>query len=227
MLRRFLPHCADMPSRAEIVARLLDPGMIAVVRTDNAEQVMPIAEALVAGGVLAVEITLTVPNADVAIRAAREHFGERALIGAGSVLNSAQCQTVLKAGAQFVVSPVGNVRLIDVVHRANVPIMLGAFTPSEAQLVHEWGADFVKLFPADQLGPAFVKAIRAPMPHLRIVPTGGVDLNTATDFLKVGCVALGVGSSLLKPEILKAQNWLELTRLAEQYREIVRKFRTA
>lgn len=213
-----------MLSRADIVARLLEPGIIAVVRTDNAEQVMPIAEALVAGGVLAVEITLTVPNADLAIRAAREHFGERALIGAGSVLNSAQCQNVLKAGAQFVVSPVGNVRLIDLVHRANVPVMLGAFTPSEAQLVHEWGADFVKLFPADQLGPAFIKAIRAPMPHLRIVPTGGVDLKTARDFLQAGCAALGVGSSLLQPEILKNQNWAELTRLGSEFVKIATEF---
>src|SRR5437870_4459541 len=123
-----------MVSRAEIVSRLLEPGIIAVVRTEQTEEVIPIAEALVAGGVVAIEITLTVPNADIAIRAARERFGERALIGAGSVLNSAQCQMVLKAGTQFVVSPIGNVRLVDMVHRANVPVMLGAFTPSEAQM---------------------------------------------------------------------------------------------
>lgn len=214
-----------MTSRAEIVSRLMDPGIIAVVRTDRTEQVIPIAEALVAGGVNAVEITLTVPNAEVAIRAAREKFRDTALIGAGSVLNVAQCQGVLKAGAQFVVSPVGNVRLIEATHRVDRPVMLGAFTPSEAQLVHEWGADFVKLFPADQLGPAFIKAIRTPMPHLRIVPTGGVDLKTAEDFLKAGCVALGLGSSLLKADILKSENWPELTRLGAQYVDIARKFR--
>lgn len=214
-----------MTTRAEIVSRLIDIGIIAVVRTDRTEEVIPIAEALITGGVTAVEITLTVPNAESAIAAAREKFRDTALIGAGSVLNVAQCHSVLKAGAQFVVSPVGNVRLIEVTHKMDRPVMLGAFTPSEAQLVHEWGADFVKLFPADQLGPAFIKAIRMPMPHLRIVPTGGVDLNTAADFLKAGCVALGVGSSLLKPEILKAQNWPELTRLAGQYLDIIRKFR--
>jgi 2-dehydro-3-deoxyphosphogluconate aldolase / (4S)-4-hydroxy-2-oxoglutarate aldolase len=216
-----------MTTRAEIVSRLIDIGIIAVVRTDRAEQVMPIAEALVAGGVTAVEITLTVPNAETAIAAAHAKFRDAALIGAGSVLNLAQCHSVLNAGAQFVVSPVDNVRLIEAAHKADRPVMLGAFTPSEAQLVHEWGADFVKIFPADQLGPGFIKAIRAPMPHLRIVPTGGVDLNTATDFLKAGCVALGVGSSLLKPDLIKTQNWTELTRLAGQYIEIVRKFRTA
>ena len=214
-----------MTTRAEIISRLIDIGIIAVVRTDRTEQVMPIAEALVAGGVTAVEITLTVPNAEKAIAVAREKFRDAALIGAGSVLNVAQCNSVLKAGAQFVVSPVGNVRLIEAAHKLDRPVMLGAFTPSEAQLVHEWGADFVKLFPADQLGPAFIKAIRAPMPHLRIVPTGGVDLNTAADFLKAGCVALGVGSSLLKPDLIKSENWPELTRLAAQYIQIVRRFR--
>lgn len=216
-----------MTTRAEIISRLIDIGIIAVVRTDRTEQVMPIAEALVAGGVTAVEITLTVPNAEKAIAVAREKFRDAALIGAGSVLNVAQCNSVLKAGAQFVVSPVGNVRLIEAAHKLDRPVMLGAFTPSEAQLVHEWGADFVKLFPADQLGPAFIKAIRAPMPHLRIVPTGGVDLNTAADFLKAGCVALGVGSSLLKPDLIKSENWPDLTRLARQYVEIVRQFRRA
>jgi 2-dehydro-3-deoxyphosphogluconate aldolase/(4S)-4-hydroxy-2-oxoglutarate aldolase len=200
-------------------------GIIAVVRTERTEQVMPIAEALVAGGVTAIEVTLTVPNAEKAIAAVREKFRDAALVGAGSVLNVAQCHSVLKAGAQFVVSPVGNVRLIEAAHKADRPVMLGAFTPSEAQLVHEWGADFVKVFPADQLGPPFIKAIRAPMPHLRIIPTGGVDLNTAADFLKAGCVALGVGSSLLKSDLIKSENWPELSRLASQYVEIVRKFR--
>jgi 2-dehydro-3-deoxyphosphogluconate aldolase / (4S)-4-hydroxy-2-oxoglutarate aldolase len=215
-----------MTTRAEIVSRLMDPGIIAVVRTDRTEQVMPIAEALVAGGINAVEITLTVPNAENAIAAARTKFRDAVLIGAGSVLNVAQCHSVLKAGAQFVVSPVGNVRLIEAAHKADRPVMLGAFTPSEAQLVHEWGADFVKLFPADQLGPGFIKAIRTPMPHLRIVPTGGVDFNTAADFLKAGCVALGLGSSLLKPDLVKSQNWPELTRLAGQYVDIARQFRS-
>ena len=214
-----------MTTRAEIVSRLIDIGIIAVVRTERTEQIMPIAEALVAGGVTAIEVTLTVPNAEKAIAAARDKFRDAALVGAGSVLNVAQCHSVLKAGAQYVVSPVGNVRLIEAAHKADRPVMLGAFTPSEAQLIHEWGADFVKLFPADQLGPAFIKAVRAPMPHLRIIPTGGVDLNTAADFLKAGCVALGVGSSLLKPDLIKSENWTELTRLAGQYVEIVRKFR--
>ena len=216
-----------MTTRAEIVSGLIDSCIIAVVRTDRTEQVMPIAEALLAGGINVIEVTLTVPNAEIAIAATREKFKDAALIGAGSVLNVAQCHLVLKAGAQFVVSPIGNVRLIEAAHKLNRPVMLGAFTPSEAQLAHEWGSDFVKLFPADQLGPGFIKAIRAPMPHLRIVPTGGVDLNTAADFLKAGCVALGVGSSLLKPDLIKTENWPGLSRLAAEYVQVVRKFRAA
>jgi 2-dehydro-3-deoxyphosphogluconate aldolase/(4S)-4-hydroxy-2-oxoglutarate aldolase len=100
--------------------------------------------------------------------------------------------------------------------------MLGAYTPTEAQTAHEFGADFIKLFPADKLGPAYVKALRAPLPHLKIVPTGGVDLHTAADFLRAGCAALGVGGSLITADILKASDWPALTRLARQYVEVVR-----
>src|SRR3954466_560269 len=100
--------------------------------------------------------------------------------------------------------------------------MLGAYTPTEAQAAHESGADFIKLFPADKLGPAYIRSLRAPLPHLRIVPTGGVDLQTAPDFFKAGCAALGVGSSLVTAEILRSSNWSELTRLASDYVSLVR-----
>ena len=103
--------------------------------------------------------------------------------------------------------------------------MLGAYTPTEAQTAHEAGADFIKIFPADKLGPAYIKSLRAPLPHLQIVPTGGVDLQTAGDFLKAGCAALGVGGSLLTADILRTDNWAELTRLAQAYVAIVRNFR--
>ncbi len=201
---------------------LVDPGIIAVVRTDRTEQVQPICEALLAGGVIALEITLTVPNALDAIRQARERFDGQALIGVGSVLNAAACHSAIEAGAEFVVSPILKLGLIEIAHTRNRPVMLGAYTPTEAQTAHEAGADFVKLFPADKLGPGHVKALRAPMPHLRIVPTGGVDLKTAADFLKAGCAALGVGSSLITPEILKTDNWAELTRLAQAFVEIAK-----
>jgi 2-dehydro-3-deoxyphosphogluconate aldolase/(4S)-4-hydroxy-2-oxoglutarate aldolase len=142
------------------------------------------------------------------------------------VLNAAAARAAIDAGAEYVVSPITKLELIDVAHAAGKPVMIGAYTPTEAQLAHEAGADFVKIFPADKLGPGYIKNIRAPLPHLRVVPTGGVDLNTAADFLKAGCAALGVGSSLVSAEILRTGNWAELTRLAGEFVRIVREFRT-
>ena len=208
-----------MRSRSEIISLLTNPGIIAVVRTDRPEQVLPICEALLAGGVLAVEITLTVPRALEAIRKASRQFG-RAVIGVGTVLDARSCSAAIAAGAEFVVSPITKLEILQAAHAAERPAMLGAYTPTEAQAAHEAGADFIKIFPADKLGPAYIRALRAPLPHLRIVPTGGVDLQTASDFLKAGCLALGVGSSLLTSEILRTSNWPELARLAKSFVEI-------
>ena len=211
-----------MSQHSEIIARLCDPGIIAVIRTSTTEQVLPVCDALIAGGVIAREITFTVPNALQAIRQASERFGAQALIGAGTVLNADMTRAAVGAGARFIVSPITRAEIAAAAHAAEVPVMLGAYTPTEAQTAHEAGADFIKLFPADKLGPTYVQALRAPLPHLKIVPTGGVDLNTAADFLKAGCAALGVGGSLLTAEILKTRNWAELTRLARAYVEIAR-----
>lgn len=197
--------------------RLTDPGIIAVVRARRADQVLPLAEALVAGGVTAIEVTLTTPDALTALAATARHLGARALVGVGTVLNAEQCRAALAAGAEFVVSPIARRELVPLAHAADKPVMLGACTPTEAQLVYEAGADFVKLFPAETLGPAFIKALRAPLPHLKIVPTGGVDLRTLADFIRAGCVAVGVGSSLITADILAREDWPALTELARQY----------
>lgn len=214
-----------MRSRSEAVSLLMHPGIIAVIRTSHPEQIPDITQALRQGGVLALEITLTVPQAVEAIRQTARSLGTSCLVGAGSVLHAAQAQEALDAGAEFLVSPAIRPDIISIAHAADRPVMLGAYTPTEAQTVHELGADFVKLFPADQLGPAYVKAIRAPLPHLRIVPTGGVDLVTAPQFIQAGCVALGVGSSLLTKEILAKSDWAELTRLARAYVEVANQAR--
>jgi len=201
----------------ELISRLINPGIIAVVRAQSADQVLPLSEALLAGGVIAIEITMTTPNALGAIRDARQKLGDRALIGVGTVLNVETCRGALDAGAQFVVTPILRPEFVPIVHSANRPIMLGAYTPTEAQLAHEAGADFIKIFPADSLGPAYIKALRAPLPHLRIVPTGGVDAQNVGDFLKAGCVAVGAGSSLVSGKILQEADWLELTRRAKEF----------
>jgi 2-dehydro-3-deoxyphosphogluconate aldolase/(4S)-4-hydroxy-2-oxoglutarate aldolase len=206
-----------MRTRQEIISSLTRPGIIAVVRVSKPDQVAPLSEALIAGGVIAIEITLTTPNALEAISRVARQFGARAVVGVGTVLDPKSCQAALDAGAEFVVSPILRTELVAAAHGADKPVMLGAYTPTEAQLAHEAGADFVKIFPADGLGPAYIRAIRAPLPHLRIVPTGGVDLTTATEFLKAGCAALGVGSSLMTRDILSREDWPELTRLAGKF----------
>ena len=211
-----------MRSKSEICSLLTNPGIIAVVRARNAEQVVPLSEALLAGGVIAIEITLTTPNAFAAIREARARFANRALIGVGTVLDAAACRAALDAGAEFVVTPICRTEFVSLVHAADRPIMLGAFSPTEAQLAHEAGADFIKVFPADTLGPGYIKALRAPLPHLRIVPTGGVELHNVRDFLQAGCAALGVGSALVSAQLLQAADWQELTRRASAFVTAVR-----
>jgi 2-dehydro-3-deoxyphosphogluconate aldolase / (4S)-4-hydroxy-2-oxoglutarate aldolase len=206
-----------MRTQSEIISLLTNPGIIAVVRAQKAEQVIPLSEALVAGGVVAVEITMTTPNAITAIRAAKQQLADRALVGVGTVLDVNTCRAAIEAGAEFVVSPIARLELVAIAHAADRPIMLGAYTPTEAQVAHEAGSDFIKIFPADGLGPGYIKALRAPLPHLRIVPTGGVDLNTIADFFKAGCVAVGAGSSLVSAKILQEKNWAELTRRAADF----------
>jgi 2-dehydro-3-deoxyphosphogluconate aldolase / (4S)-4-hydroxy-2-oxoglutarate aldolase len=206
-----------MLSRTQIAELITRHRLVAVIRTSTREQVRPVCDALLAGGVILHEITLTVPSALDAIRDVSQALGSQAVVGAGTVLTAEQARQAIEAGAQFVVSPITRPEIVEAAHALGKPVMLGAYTPTEAQTAHEAGADFIKIFPADKLGAGYIKNLRAPLPHLRIVPTGGVDLQTAPEFLKAGCAALGVGSSLLNAELLKTGNWAELTRLAREY----------
>jgi 2-dehydro-3-deoxyphosphogluconate aldolase/(4S)-4-hydroxy-2-oxoglutarate aldolase len=206
-----------MLSKSDIIDRLINPGVIAVVRALRRDQVLPLSEALVAGGVTAIEITMTTPDAIIAIREAREKLAHRALVGVGTILKPYDCRQALDAGAQFIVTPVCRTEFVALAHNADKPVMIGAYTPTEAQAAHEAGADFVKIFPADTLGANYIKAIRAPLPHLKIVPTGGVDLKTIGDFFKAGCAAVGAGSSLISKEILQSDDWPALTQRAREF----------
>jgi 2-dehydro-3-deoxyphosphogluconate aldolase/(4S)-4-hydroxy-2-oxoglutarate aldolase len=206
-----------MRAKAEIISLLTNPGIVAIVRAQKNVPLAPLAEALLAGGINAVEITMTTPNALAAIREASEKFGDRAVIGVGTVLDGDTCRAAMEAGAEFVVTPICRMDLVAITHAAGRPIMLGAYTPTEAQAAHEAGADFVKIFPADGLGPGYMKALRAPLPHLRLVPTGGVNVTNVADFLKAGCAAVGVGSSLVTAKLLQENNWPELTRQAAAF----------
>jgi 2-dehydro-3-deoxyphosphogluconate aldolase/(4S)-4-hydroxy-2-oxoglutarate aldolase len=211
-----------MPTRTDLQRRLLDPGVIAVLRAPRGELILPAAAALLAGGVTAIEVTLTTPDALAALREARAALGSGALVGAGTVLDLASCHDALDAGAEFIVSPILRPELVAPCHAADRPVLLGAFTPTEAQLAHEAGADFIKLFPSDTLGAGFVRAVRAPLPHLRIIPTGITEERQVLELIQAGCVAVGIGSLLAGADIWRNANWPELTRRARRFVELVR-----
>lgn len=204
-------------TKTEILQRLLDPGIIAIIRADSSEQLLDAAAALLAGGVTAMEVTMTTPNALPTITAVSRQYGDRILMGVGSVIDPATVEAAVAAGANFVVTPVTKPDVIAACNRLEKPIASGAFTPTECLLAHESGADFVKLFPADFHGPAYVKALRAPLPMLRLVPTGGVTVENVGAFFAAGSVALGVGSALVSKAILENRDWPELTQRAADF----------
>ena len=208
-----------------IIRRLLDPGIIAIIRADSSDQLIEAAEALYAGGVTAMEVTMTTPNALQVISDVSARFGNQILMGVGSVLDTETCRAAILAGAEFVVTPVTKPDVIRLANRYGKPIAAGAFTPTEALTAHESGADFIKLFPAELGGPEYIKTLLAPLPMLQIIPTGGVTPQTAPDFLRAGSVALGAGSALVSREILTKRDWSGLKRRAEEFVHAIRKVR--
>ncbi|MHC1767792.1 MAG: bifunctional 4-hydroxy-2-oxoglutarate aldolase/2-dehydro-3-deoxy-phosphogluconate aldolase [Verrucomicrobiia bacterium] len=206
-----------MRTKVELLSGLTNPGVIAVVRAQKADQVLPLAEALLAGGVTSIEVTMSTPNAIDVIRELSQKVGARAIIGVGTVLDAATARAAINAGAEFVVSPMMRPEIAEVAREADRPVMLGAFTPTEAQAAHEAGSDFVKIFPADALGPSYIRAILAPLPHLQIIPTGIAKPEDVGAFIKAGCVAVGLGSLLIPKPALRDGNWPEFTRLARQF----------
>ncbi|MFM7592128.1 MAG: bifunctional 4-hydroxy-2-oxoglutarate aldolase/2-dehydro-3-deoxy-phosphogluconate aldolase [Isosphaeraceae bacterium] len=212
---------------SDTLSRILDCGIVAVVRSEKPDQLIQVVEALASGGVTAAEITFTVPEADRVIREVRKALGDRIILGAGTVLDSETARTAILAGAEYLVTPCVNLDVIRLAKRYGKVVMPGGFTPTECLTAWEAGADIVKVFPADVVGPAFFKAMKGPLPQIRLMPTGGVDLTTAESFLKAGACCLGVGSNLVEPKAVAAGDFARLESLASQYVEIVRKFRSA
>ncbi|GIW89218.1 MAG: 2-dehydro-3-deoxy-phosphogluconate aldolase [Isosphaeraceae bacterium] len=212
-------------SREAILARIVEGGVVAVVRSEEPERLVEVVAALADGGLTAAEITFTVPDAVGVIRQARRALGDRIVLGAGTVLDAETGRAAILAGAQFLVAPTLNLELIRLAHRYDVPVMPGAFTPTEILTAWEAGADVVKVFPADVGGPSYLKAIRGPLPQVKLMPTGGVDLDTAEAFLKAGAVCLGVGSSLVQPQKVAMGDFEGLKALAAEYVGIVRRTR--
>lgn len=199
----------------EILKIITDKKIVAVLRLDDKEQGIPVTEALIKGGVSIIELTLTTPNAFDVISQLSKEFADDALIGVGSVLNSEMAKQSIDAGAKYVVSPILKKEIIDYTHSQNLPVMPGAFSPTEILQASEWGADVVKVFPADVLGMKYFKGIKAPMPHLNIMPTGGVSLTNAGDWIKAGACAVGAGSSLLDKNAINSKEYNVLTKNAE------------
>jgi 2-dehydro-3-deoxyphosphogluconate aldolase/(4S)-4-hydroxy-2-oxoglutarate aldolase len=214
-----------MASRSQTIQKILNPGVVAVIRADSSAQLMNVADALVKGGAPTMEVTMTTPNALQVISDVRAKFGDAICMGVGTVLDAETARAAILAGAEYVVTPTLNLDVIKLCRRYAKPIIAGAYTPTEALTAWEAGADFIKIFPADQLGPNYIKALKAPLPQLEIIPTGGVDLNTAGDFIKAGCAAVAAGSSLVSKEILKNQAWPALIETAKKFVEVIAKAR--
>jgi 2-dehydro-3-deoxyphosphogluconate aldolase/(4S)-4-hydroxy-2-oxoglutarate aldolase len=212
-------------SKENQLQQVLDCGIVAVVRSPDSQQLVEVARALADGGVSIVEITLSVPNALEVIRQVRQALGDRVLLGAGTVLDPETARVALLAGAEYIVAPTVNLDVIRLCQRYDKLVMPGAFTPTEILTAWEAGADIVKVFPADVVGPAFFKALRGPLPQIRLMPTGGVDLTTAAAFLRAGACCLGIGGQLVEPRAVAERNFDRIRDLARQYVAVVKQAR--
>jgi len=212
-------------SREADLSRVVECGILAVVRAPDPSGLVEVIRALADGGVTVAEVTFTVPGAAEVIREARRQLGDRVFLGAGTVLDAETARIALLAGAEFIVAPTVNLDVIRLCRRYDKLVMPGAFTPTEILAAWEAGADVVKVFPADTLGPAFFRAMKGPLPQVKLMPTGGVDLTTAPEFLKAGAVCLGVGSQMVDPKLVAAKQYDAIADLARQYAAVVRSFR--
>ena len=194
-----------------------------VVRTASADSAFKAIEAIYAGGVLTAEITMTVPGALGVLEKLADHFGDRMLLGAGTVLDPETCRACMLAGAQFFVTPALNFKTIEMAHRYGKPIMPGALTPTEVLAAWDAGADLVKIFPCDNVGgPKYIKALKGPFPQIEMIPTGGVSLTTAGDFLKAGASAVAVGGELVDAKTIKEGNYAIFTERAKRFLDVVK-----
>ncbi len=209
-------------SRIDDLARATRSGIVAVIRAESDELLVEVARALAAGGVDVLEVTFTVPRAEKVLERVAAALGDEVLLGAGTVLDPETARTALLAGARFVVSPTLNFEVIRLCHRYDRLVFPGAFTPTEVLAAWEAGADAVKVFPVDAVGPGYLKALRGPLPQVRLLPTGGIDLTNAAAYLKAGACALGVGGSLVDPQAVREGNFARLTELAKEFTAIAR-----
>lgn len=212
-------------SKINNLSRVLNSGIVAIIRSDDGSRLADVAEALVAGGVEVMEVTFTVPKAHRVLEQVADRLGDKILLGAGTVLDTETARIAMLAGAEFIVSPAVNLDVIRCCRRYDKLIFPGALTPTEVLSAWEAGADVVKIFPSEVTGPGYLKALAGPLPQIRLMPTGGVNLETATAFLRAGACALGVGGSLVEAKAVAAGDMARITSLAKQYVKIVEETR--
>lgn len=209
----------------ERLAQIQAAGIVAVIRLDDFSKAVPLTEALMAGGITAIEFTLTNPDAPNAIRAVRQAIPSGAMIGAGSVLTPEHVEEVVAAGAQFIVSPVMKPALITASKACNIISIIGAYTPTEIQTAWETGADAVKVFPARDLGPNYIKDVLAPLPHLRLIPTGGISPSNVGDYVRAGVFAIGAGGSLVDAKAIANDDWGKIRSAAQAFSDALKEAR--
>lgn len=201
-----------------VLKTILDTGIMAVIRAQSSDQLIEASLALCEGGVKALEVTMTTPNAIEVIRdVSAEVQGKGVVVGVGTVLDTETCRAAILAGAQFVVGPCLNLEIIQMCRRYSVVCIPGAYTPTEILTAWQAGADIVKVFPADTLGPAYFKAILGPLPQVRLTPTGGVDLDTVGPFIKAGACCVAAGGNLVSKKALETKDWQSITQAASQF----------
>lgn len=209
--------------KKQIVEHIENIGLVPVVRASSADEAMQVIEAIKAGGVNVLEITMTVPGAVKVIEKVTDKYGSDVLVGAGTVLDPETARACLLAGAQFIVSPALNLDTIALCHRYSAPIAPGVLTPTEVITAWSAGVDFVKVFPCGSVGGAsYVKNLKGPFPQVKIIPTGGVSLETAADFITAGASALGVGTDLVNIKAIREGNPQLITEAAQQYLQIIK-----
>lgn len=211
----------------ETFDHICETGLVAVIRADSADQCVDLCRALAAGGVDCWEITMSTPDAFGAIAAVKRELAGEGIVGVGTVLDGATASSAIHAGAEFVFCPTISEDAIAATKRYGKVIVPGALTPTEILRAWTLGGDMVKVFPAGHFGPKYFKDLRGPLPQVKLTPTGGVSLDTAQDWLAAGAVSLGVGSALVKMDLVRAGQWDELSSLAKQYSEIVKAFRSS
>jgi 2-dehydro-3-deoxyphosphogluconate aldolase / (4S)-4-hydroxy-2-oxoglutarate aldolase len=212
--------------KTKIMQQMYQLGLVPVLRASSAQEAITIADAILAGGVNILEVTMTVPGAIRVIEQLANHHGEKLLLGAGTVLDPETARNCILAGAQFIVSPALDLRTIELCRRYSVPIIPGALTPTEIVAAWQAGADIVKVFPCSAVGGAkYLKALQGPLPQIQLIPTGGVSLATAEEFLAAGAFALGVGGDLVDAKAAREGRTSVITENAKKYIGIVKKFR--